>query len=316
MRSTHRRVATVRGFVRMWRQAVSIAVVAAFVVGVELLVGWRDVLAPWRNKSLAFIVLTTGLLMLSYTARALRMHRYFAIPGGFSRCMLVFLQHNMLVNLLPMRSGEFSFPLLMRQYFRMSAQRSVSALLWLRLLDLHVLMVLFATALAFVLPSPLVAAMFAALLAPLLIVRSQARNLASWLERRSGRVARIGREALHAVPSSTAALAEQWTWTLFAWAGKIVAHGLIIAGFASVAVGPSLIGALGGELFSILPIHGPASLGTYEAGIVAVMVAVDVPFRRAMSGAVNLHLVVLCVSTLAGLAAVLVPARQSGAVTE
>jgi hypothetical protein len=173
-------------------------------------------------------VLTIGLLMLSYTARALRMHRYFAIPAGFSRCMLVFLQHNMLV-------------------------------------DLHALMVLLAATLAFVLPLPLVAAIFAA---------------------------------------------------LFAWTGKIVAHGLIIASFASVAAGPSLIGALGGELFSILPIHGPASLGTYEAGIVAAMVAIDVPFRQALNGAVNLHLVVLCVSTLAGLAAVLLPARQSRAVTE
>jgi hypothetical protein len=33
----------------MWRQAGSIAVVAAFVIAVDLLVGWREALAPWTD---------------------------------------------------------------------------------------------------------------------------------------------------------------------------------------------------------------------------------------------------------------------------
>jgi hypothetical protein len=44
-----RPVATVGGLVRMWRQAGSIAVVAAFVIAVDLLVGWREALAPWTD---------------------------------------------------------------------------------------------------------------------------------------------------------------------------------------------------------------------------------------------------------------------------
>jgi hypothetical protein len=64
-----------------------------------------------------------------------------------------------------------------------------------------------------------------------------------------------------------------------------------------------------GELSSVLPFHGFAGAGTYEAGIVAGLVPLGLELEPALQGAVNLHLFVLGVSVLAGAMAALIPAR-------
>ena len=48
-------------------------------------------------------------------------------------------RHNLFNNLLPMRAGEASFPVLMRRYFDVPLARSLAALLWFRLMDVHAL---------------------------------------------------------------------------------------------------------------------------------------------------------------------------------
>ena len=64
---------------------------------------------------------------------------YFRVEmaGRFTLCTKLMLQHNLFNNLLPMRTGELSFPVLMARYFAVPALRSVPALLWFRLMDLH-----------------------------------------------------------------------------------------------------------------------------------------------------------------------------------
>ncbi len=46
------------------------------------------------------------------------------------------LLHNLFNNLLPMRAGELSLPLLMKRYFGVRRAETVGALLWFRFLDL------------------------------------------------------------------------------------------------------------------------------------------------------------------------------------
>jgi uncharacterized membrane protein YbhN (UPF0104 family) len=292
----------------VWRRLRWLAVVVGFAIAVELVLGWRAVLAPWGLQGPSFVASTAALMLLGYFIRTLRIQRYFRFGRGFAGCARMVLQHNMLVNLLPMRSGEVAFPVLMKRYFGMPAERSVPALLWLRLLDLHALVFILTIASAFVLPWPVSALLATGMLVLPVMVLPRAARLAAFLGTQGTRPARLIGKALNALPRARAELIEQWLWTIAAWAAKVAAYAWVIATFASVGPTPAVIGAVGGELVSVVPVHGPASLGTYESGIVAAMAPLGVPFGRALHGAVNLHLLVLGVSMLAGLAAFLIPA--------
>jgi hypothetical protein len=63
---------------------------------------------------------------------------------------------------------------------------------------------------------------------------------------------------------------------------------------------------IGGELGSVLPVHGVAGMGTYEAGVMAGLAPQGVALTAALAAAVNLHLFILGATVLgAGLARLL-----------
>ena len=60
----------------------------------------------------------------------------------------------------------------------------------------------------------------------------------------------------------------------------------------------------------MLPFHGVAGAGTYEAGIVAALLPFDIEPAIALTAAVNLHLFLLGSTLLGGLAAMFLPGRE------
>ena len=111
------------------------------------------------------------------------------------------------------------------------------------------------------------------------------------------------RTALRALlaPAASAATA-RWSWACAAanWAVKVVALGGLLATLAGVSLVSGLRGALGGELAAVLPLQGPAGLGTYEGGVWAAVALHD---RSALTqlgiAALAVHLFVLVVSLAA-----------------
>jgi len=89
---------------------------------------------------------------------------------------------------------------------------------------------------------------------------------------------------------------------VFAW---------IIQQFAAINFGQSLLGAIGGELTAVLPVHGMAGAGTYEAGVVAALAPTDIGHQEALKAAVNLHLFLLSCTLLSGLLSYLLPGNRS-----
>ena len=124
---------------QLWRPLLGIAILVGFIVFVEVTFGWRTLLAPWARLPFDQIAMAALLTLSSYWLRAVRFYDYFRneMAGRFALCVKLMLQHNLLNNLLPMRTGELSFPVLMARYFAVSALRSMPALLWFRLMDLH-----------------------------------------------------------------------------------------------------------------------------------------------------------------------------------
>jgi uncharacterized membrane protein YbhN (UPF0104 family) len=123
------------------RLAFGVALLLTVLAAVQWSIGWPQLLAPWRSLDPLALALAAVLTLLSYLARTLRLYDYFlpATAGGLGACLKLTLLHNLLNNLLPMRSGELSFPLLLHRYFAVPLPRSLAALLWFRLMDLYAL---------------------------------------------------------------------------------------------------------------------------------------------------------------------------------
>lgn len=247
----------------------------------------------------------------SYLLRAARVHDEFAADTGarFSSVLRLTLLHNASVNVLPFRSGEATFPLLLNRWFGVATTRAVVALLWLRIQDAFVVLALA----AFVWPS---------LSLWLRLAWIGGVVLAAWaipawagrhpeIEARSGRFAQTVHRLREALAESTRRSLRGWMWTIANWSIKLLAQALLVAALLGAPVLTGLSGALGVELAAILPIQGVAGFGTYEAGGAALLAAHGVPFASGLDAALALHLFVIALALAAGgLALAFLPGAQ------
>ena len=90
-----------------------------------------------------------------------------------------------------------------------------------------------------------------------------------------------------------------YCWTLINWAVKLLVFAWIFMAFYPMDFSIALVSVIFGDASSVLPIHGVAGLGTYEAGIAIGYSLFDKDVVSIMPAAVNLHLFILGVSALA-----------------
>ena len=122
--------------------------------------------------------------------------------------------------------------------------------------------------------------------------------------RASGKLARIAAEIDDGLPADTSAFIRAWLLTVLNWGVKVLvlAWALGLMGVAPLAA--TFGGALGGELSSVLPVHAPAGVGTYPAGIAAGAAAFGaakdaVALDLLAKASINAHLLIV-VSALVG----------------
>ena len=85
--------------------------------------------------------------------------------------------------------------------------------------------------------------------------------------------------------------------------------------FLPMPVAAAVWGAMAGDLTSILPVHGVAGAGTYEAGVVAGLLPFGVAAQPALQAAVNLHIFLLGATLLGGALGFLINGRVRAAHT-
>lgn len=297
------------------KKTIAFLLLIALVVGVQVYVGWPRLLQPWLTVPVPLLAAAALLVISTYGLRAVRLYDFFAdeVNGRFPLAFKLMLQHNFFNNLLPMRSGEIAFPVLMNRYFGVPAKRSVPALIWFRLLDLHTigLVGLWALGALWLEPLPLIGISLVWLSLPWWAYR-----LNAWLLRRipetRGGLAGLVRTALEGSPTSRGLMLRAWSWTLVNWVVKIGVFAWVLALFADLTLPGAVLGVFGGELTSVLPIHGVAGAGTYEAGIVAALLPQGVNGESALTAAVNLHLFLLGVTLLGGLFSLILARRNGG----
>ena len=223
------------------------------------------------------------------------------------------LQHHLLNNLLPMRSGELSFPFFMSRYLEIPVQRSVPALAWFRFLDLHTIIGLTALVAAqhfFSSWWPPLILLLLWLGFPFLMIRIT-RKLETALSGPRGKLISRVRMLLSGLPQSRDIFYRSWAWTIVNWIVKLSVFAWLMGQFGEVPFHVAWAGATVGDLTSVLPFHGIAGAGTYEAGVVAGLTPYGLAPESALPLAVNLHLFILFSSALLGLIAWLIPARLS-----
>lgn len=269
---------------------------------VEQSYGWGAVLSSWQQVPAHSLIIALLLMLLSYLLRALRFYDFFQsyCHGRFILLTRITVLHNFFNNLMPMRSGEASFPLLMKQHFNLPYRHSTPALLWLRILDLYALLVLAAISLKSLLPlsTELQLALTLLLLVIPLLVLPMQNALESWLRSRSSSLSNKLIELMHALPKSPWPFVRALFWTLLNWSLKLAVYSWLLQQFIPLPFAQSWVGVTSGELSSVLPINGLAGAGTYEAGVLAGLLPWQPDIPSALAASVNLHLFILGTTVL------------------
>ncbi len=268
----------------------SVLLVAALATVIDRTVGWAELATFWRKADPWVAIPAMGFLIFSHLTRAQRLYGllYPRFSGPRWRQVLaISTWHTALNNLLPMRSGEVSLPILIKRRLNLDWADGVTLLLVIRILDISALLLVWALsflsnlaymATAVVLWFALNSWMLRHL--PAVLSRLPAR----WQPQTGVRQLAHGNQAL--------------LLTFVAWASKFTAL-LLLA--TAVLPRPAAVWAsaiLGGELSSVSPVHGPAGLGSYEAAFVAPAVLAGVEWSQALAIGLNLHLFLLIVSVI------------------
>jgi len=322
------------------RMIVGGVILIAYFVLVEVMVGWRALLAQCAHVGAAPLLLVLGGLTGGYALRALRLKQVLAAPlepasaepvgavrdvsafadvsvppaptampaPGFATLLRCLLLNNAANWLLPARAGDLGLPLLLRREAGLSRAHGVSVLLWLRLLDLHALAGIggatFALTTTGIARLAGIGALLGAMVAPWLSRRVLAQ-LAPRLARRFPRI----KDALALLDRTPAALRRDIALTWTAWLVKLIALGFALAQLSGATPGAGLAGAIGGDLSTVLPIHAPLGAGTFESGVLLAMTPWGLPAPGLIAAAVQFHLLMLAVALAATGASLLIPSR-------
>lgn len=224
----------------------------------------RQAAARLPQVPMAWWLAAAAALFASYLLRALRLRSEWRARGPvpLRACLRLVMLHSAALGWLPLRSGEIGYLWGAQRLWGVSLVEAGASLLWLRLQDMCVLGAL---ALALLWPAPLPWRVALALLPPLLLAtlwpRSANALARRWPQRRwIGALAERGRSE----PLG-------WLYCGANWACKLGAIGGLLAALAGLPPLAGLRGALGGELAGALPLQGPATLGTYEAAVWALV---------------------------------------------
>ena len=276
--------------------------------------GWQAIISTWQLASGAQVIGSLLLLFFTYAMRAARIYYYFpsAQRCSFASSLKVMLLHNLLNNLLPMRTGEASFPLLMRHEFATSLTTATSLLLLFRVMDLHILLIVggicylalgqhFALAAWFLVCTMLLPLSLFPLLNRFKLRSNQwPTNLFTHYLQRFLRV----------VPAHFYGYLSMWVLSWLNWGIKIVIFTYILLWFAP-DTWSALTACFAGELSAIFPIHTPAGLGTYEAAMVGISALMGVRGDWILFAGVQLHLFIIISTCLGAIVGYLIPSQKA-----
>lgn len=290
------------------KRLIALAASAALIVWLLQGQHWQGMATRVAQLPLSTLLLAVAGFGLSYLLRAARVFDEFRHlgPVRFAGILRLTIFHSVAINILPFRSGEAAFPILLNRWFGVPTTRAIAALFWLRLQDACVVLALA------MLVWPGLPLWLRALGA--LGVALGAWAVPVWARRHPealpdhGRLAGLMAKLRAALAESTRRSLRSWGWTVANWAIKLLAQSAMLAALLAAPLLTGAAGAMGVELAAVLPIQGVAGFGTYEAGGAALMVGHGITLADGLQAALVLHLFVISCALGAGaLALALLP---------
>lgn len=217
--------------------------------------------------------------------------------------------HNTANNLAPMRLGELALPALARWLGNVEFSVGLTGLLWIRLLDLLSLVgisicIVFLPTAGTIMLALLAALVFLTpLLITLLVPKTQQIRLPQILEQ--------ARSQLIYEAQNGKRLHRMWRLTILAWLSKIMGMGVLLATLSGIPMTDVITTILGAELSSILPIHGLAGAGSYEAGGIIGSTLMGLSPVLALEMTIQLHIYVLSLTAVFGILGVLLLLKRT-----
>ncbi|MFZ4743353.1 MAG: lysylphosphatidylglycerol synthase domain-containing protein [Limnohabitans sp.] len=226
--------------------------------------------------------------LCSFAFRALRFQSEWKAYGhiGMMEALNLTFLHNAAVVVVPFRVGELGYPVLIRKLLNVSWQQCLRSLLWLRFQDGVVLL-----AIAFLLlPFLQLESRLACVLIFILVVLFSKKWWLNLLRSRHFLIRHV-RTFLHQRSDAWG-----WVWSFSNWACKLTVVAVMLQYLTGLTHTQSLRGALTGELSALLPLTGPAGLGTYEAGVWSGLGLTWIEMKNLMSSVLLTHLFFLSIS--------------------
>ncbi|MCU4676684.1 flippase-like domain-containing protein [Catenovulum sp. 2E275] len=283
-------------------------ILIAVIIWIEKDIGWQSVFSAWQNVSVTLLISLTALTFISYLLRAYRVYYYFGKTENhpFLSYVRINFLHNALNNFLPMRLGEASFPLFMKQSFNYPILKSSAGLFLIRLMDLHWLLLLLSIMAAIQFGVIYLSLSLAIIISPFILL---------WLSLHFNRVlpAKIKQKIeplKQYTPHSAQFCLTVYVMTAIIWSIKLAALTLIMLAFIDIPGMQGLFAVISADLSSVLPIHGLAGSGTFEAAVLAALIPLGVAKDAILLAAVNLHIYVLVVTLLSVPLALVLPKTQ------
>ena len=114
----------------------------------------------------------------------------------------------------------------------------------------------------------------------------------------------------HLLPESRAILINTYLITAQIWLIKLAALAVLLMAFLDIDYYGATLAVIAGDLSSVLPVHGLAGSGTYEAALVGALYPLGISLDAATKAAINVHIYLLGVSALSIPLALLVPKKR------
>ncbi|WP_434358902.1 flippase-like domain-containing protein [Parasalinivibrio latis] len=292
----------------MRQLSVTLLSLLLFALAIHWLIGWPTVWDVLSGLTPTLVAIMAVSILLSYGLRAWRLYSELNRRGSeahFGQTLEIIVYNTALNNLLPARTGEASFPILLNRRFGISAYDGSALLLLFRLGDLAGLCLLGAVALAL---SPVgvsgpAAAVFALPALGLLFLSLFHRPLKRWCESHPSLPAFV-LKTLNALSWSFPSSALHWlaflAQTLLIWVLKLAGLVLTVAVMTGSPWLVATLGVIGGELASAMPFNLPGNLGTYQAGyaLTALAGADQALIASMVSASIAIHMTLVFVSLL------------------
>ncbi|SER16430.1 Lysylphosphatidylglycerol synthase TM region [Amphritea atlantica] len=278
----------------------SVVILLITLAVVEYKIGWYSLLTSWQGFSAETLAMLAILSLSSNALRAWRIKISFELPASrYPRMFYLSTNHNLLNNLLPMRTGEVAFPVLIKRYFGIGLMSSSSHLLLYRLLDLVALLSV-AGVLALWQLNAMAAVGLALVTVAALLLFDRGKRVVIWL------LGRFSNQKLQQLAQTFAVLPTRGGHfsaivivTYAVWLTKLLAFLGVVLQLSQLTLVQAVSSVAVADLSSILPIHGVAGSGTFEAAFVLAGKFYAIDTTALLKVAVQLHLFLLLMSFVA-----------------